>query len=346
MRQILFATSKTHQLQNPNISSSGSAWIDRMWPFFLLVVCRCQFGKKRLHSVEFHTCRMLVGPTSNCTKRHWSPVAMARDGKMLCGFCRSSVERKRLGKMKEVAIICAYLKIALTLMLNISFKSRISHFLLPISDFRWVHLCSDHIFTIVHHTQEVQQRGFEPPVDFFNSAMAACAAAQRWGDLHGVFEQLQTWDAADAESYRLAMEACNELQCQNQVVELLRTAEEWPGIQNLRIFLVSCKQGQSQKSLRRGILPTPVMFNLALKACPLAFWNSDVWICWCWLCLSIADFTDQLGAWQIWEGGAKQNWAAALEILGSMRQRGEMPEAWPLDSYWPAVWRGFVQNDL
>ncbi len=26
------------------------------------------------------------------------------------------------------------------------------------------------------------------------------------------------------------------------------------------------------------------------------------------------------------QGGSKQNWAEALQILGSMRQRGEMPE--------------------
>ncbi|CAL1134389.1 unnamed protein product [Cladocopium goreaui] len=114
--------------------------------------------------------------------------------------------------------------------------------------------------------QEVRLRGFHPSVDFYNSAMTACAAAQRWGDLHGLFEEVQN-DIADAESYRLAMEACNGLQCQNNVVELLRSAEE------------------------QGISLTPVMFNMALKAC-----------------------------------GTKQNWAAALEILGNMRQRGEMPD--------------------
>ena len=73
--------------------------------------------------------------------------------------------------------------------------------------------------------QEVRLRGFQPSVDFYNSAMTACAAAQRWGDLHGLFEEVQN-DIADAESYRLAMEACNGLQCQNNVVELLRSAEE------------------------------------------------------------------------------------------------------------------------
>ncbi len=74
--------------------------------------------------------------------------------------------------------------------------------------------------------QEVQQRGFQPKVEDFNSAMAACAAGQRWGDLHLLFEQVQNAEIANAESYRLAMEACNGLRCENNVVELLRTAQE------------------------------------------------------------------------------------------------------------------------
>ena len=86
--------------------------------------------------------------------------------------------------------------------------------------------------------QEVRLRGFQPSVDFYNSAMTACAAAQRWGDLQGLFEELQNENIADAESYRLAMEACNGLQCQNNVVELLRTAEEQLAIWFMHVFHV------------------------------------------------------------------------------------------------------------
>eukprot|EP00435_Cladocopium_sp_Y103_P013343 s895_g3.t1 len=92
--------------------------------------------------------------------------------------------------------------------------------------------------------QEVQLRGFHPPVDFYNSAMTACAAAQRWGDLHGLFEEAQNDNIADAESYRLAMEACNGLQCQNNVVELLQSAEE-QGISLTPVMWRETKLGSS-----------------------------------------------------------------------------------------------------
>lgn len=39
-------------------------------------------------------------------------------------------------------------------------------------------------------------------MEWFNWAMAACAAGDRWGDLHGLFEELQSAKMADAESYR------------------------------------------------------------------------------------------------------------------------------------------------
>lgn len=53
-------------------------------------------------------------------------------------------------------------------------------------------------------------------------------------------------------------------------------------------------------------------------------------------------------------GGAKQNWAEALQILGSMRQRGEMPEAWRFDIFrlWepvemiPRIPRAVLVDDL
>lgn len=84
-----------------------------------------------------------------------------------------------------------------------------------------------------HLPQEAQGRGFrgEALSSGYQSAMAACAAEEKWGVVHGLFEEMQKEMTADVESYRLAMEASHGLKCPGNTIELLRSAEEQLGIQ-------------------------------------------------------------------------------------------------------------------
>lgn len=78
--------------------------------------------------------------------------------------------------------------------------------------------------------KEAQGRGFrgEALSSGYQSAMAACAAEEKWGVVHGLFEEMQKEMTADVESYRLAMEASHGLKCPGNTIELLRSAEEHP----------------------------------------------------------------------------------------------------------------------
>eukprot|EP00913_Durusdinium_trenchii_P005563 g5183.t1 len=93
--------------------------------------------------------------------------------------------------------------------------------------------------------EEAQGRGFrgEALSSGYQSAMAACAAEEKWGVVHGLFEEMQKEMTADVESYRLAMEASHGLKCPGNTIELLRSAEE------------------------QEVEPSNEMLNLALKAC-------------------------------------------------------------------------------